>query len=562
MTGTTIKRSGVLTFAWLLLTGFFAVEITEAQSRGTGTSVSPQSRPQVRPQPRPQVRPQPRPQVRPQPRPQVRPQPRPQVRPQTGAGVRIQPQPRVSTPPRITPAPRINPSVNRTSPRSASGVSTTPRGSSLSPKPLPDLQPTPRPSLTVPRTGTGSVGVRTRVRQGRRSESPVPRALPVTPLPALSDSKAPSLSGSRDSVSRSRGVDLAPTRDMIQRWGRSQTAGVGVSKPVRARSLARNPGVRLAPSGTVYTPTGAVHSPVASSGIAVSNTVYGHTPLPWSCHPQYLHGIHVGVGVHLYAGFGFHGWYRPACSPWYLSHPLNWCHGWWLPWAYQSSHYIYWWHHGYWEGHSHGVYWSSTLHSPRYRGSIVFVETQEEVIEVIPDDELLRSAICDAWSALQLGDEETALMNLAVANQEQADVGLVRFLEGIVHLRLGNWQLAGSLLHEALQLEPGLLALRWDDPLYLDRPIESVLGDLWALLEEDALQPEIVTAVSCLSIFSSRVPLVHARGALSEVLLAGEGDQTTVSLHQVLRGDSVAFPSAVTQWLENPSCSALLDVSF
>lgn len=318
----------------------------------------------------------------------------------------------------------------------------------------------------------------------------------------------------------------------------------------------------MSPSGVVHTPTGVVHAPVSPVGTAISNTVYGHTSLPWSCHPQYLHGFHLALGVHLYADYGFHGWHLGNCSPWYLSHPLNWCHGWWLPWAYSSSHHIFWWHHGYWHGHSHGVYWSSTLHSSRDRGSIVFIETREEIIEVIRDDEILRTAICDAWSAYQMGDVEDSLRHLDRANQEQSDIGLVRFLEALVHLRLENWQLAGSLFHEALTLEPGLLALQWDDSLYLDRPIESVLADLWGLLEDDPMQPEIVTTVSCLSLYSRKVPLAHARGALSELLLAGEGDQTTVDLHQVLRGDRVVFPTAVTHWVENPSCSGLLQVSF
>lgn len=171
---------------------------------------------------------------------------------------------------------------------------------------------------------------------------------------------------------------------------------------------------------------------------------------------------------------------------------------------------------------------------------------------MVREDEFLRTAICNAWSAYQLGDVEEALTYLNLANQEQPDIGLVRFLEALVHLRLENWQLAGSLFHEALTLEPGLLALQWEDSIYLDRPIESVLADLWGLLEEDPIQPEIVTTVSCLSLYSRKVPLAHARGALSELLLAGEGDQTTVNLHQVLRGDRVAFPTAVTHWVENP----------
>ena len=436
-----------------------------------------------------------------------------------------------------------------------SGVSTVNPVPNSKPVDLQDLQP--RPGLTLPGTGQSSTGVRPRVRQGRRTTSPVPRALPVTPLPAMADRKKPSFT-----ESRSRGTELAPTRDMIQRWGRTSTTGVATTIPARGRVLGKNPRARLAPSGVVHTPVGTVQPPVVVSGTGVSNSVYGHTTLPWSCNPLYLQGIYVGVGVHLYADFGFHGWYGYSCSPWYLSNPLIWCHGWWLPWAYSSSHNIIWWHHGYWQGHSNGVYWSSTLNSCHDHGSIVFVETQEEIVEVVRDDEILRSAICDAWSALQLGDTEAALMHLDLANQEQSDVGLVRFLEAVVHLRLENWQLSGSLFHEALTFEPGLLALRWDDQLYLDRPIESVLAELWGLLEEDALQPEIVTAVSCLSLYSRKVPLAHARGALSELLLAGEGDQTTVELHQVLRGDQVAFPTPVTQWVENPSCSGLLEVSF
>ena len=76
--------------------------------------------------------------------------------------------------------------------------------------------------------------------------------------------------------------------------------------------------------------------------------------------------------------------------------------------------------------------------------------------------------------------------------------------------------------------------------------------------------PEIVTTVSCLSLYSRKVLLAHARGALSELLLAGEGDQTTVDLQYQgsCEEGRVVFPTAVTHWVENPSCSGLLQVSF
>ena len=79
---------------------------------------------------------------------------------------------------------------------------------------------------------------------------------------------------------------------------------------------------------------------------------------------------------------------------------------------------------------------------------------------------------------------------------------------------------------------------------------------------EESPQPEIVTMIACLSVFSREIPTAPARGALSEVLLQGEGDETIVYLHQVLRGDRVTFPNEVSQWLGNPSCSRLLEVSF
>ena len=345
---------------------------------------------------------------------------------------------------------------------------------------------------------------------------------------------------------------------MIQRLGRSTSLEGRHSRHSGARTLSRNPRVRLASSGTVYTSTGVIHPPVSASGTLTSSGVYTHVHYPWYCQPQYLHGIHLGVGVSLYSGFG---WTSAYCSPWYLNHPLNWCHGWWLPWAYQSSHHIYWWHHGYWQGHSQGVSWSSTLSSSRDYGHIVFVETQDEIVETIDDQEVLRSFVCDAWSSIQLGELERAQKLLETAQLQSSSHGLVSFLQGVVELRLGNWQQAGFFWHEALTLEPAIMALRWDEQGFLDRPVQAILGDLWLQMEE-APEPQIVTTIACLSVFSREVPTAPARGALSEVLLQGEGDETTVQMHQVLRGDRVAFPNAVSQWLENPSCSALLEVSF
>lgn len=244
-----------------------------------------------------------------------------------------------------------------------------------------------------------------------------------------------------------------------------------------------------------------------------------------------------------------------------MSHPLNWCHGWWLPWAYQSSHHIYWWHHGSWQGYSDGVSWSSTLSSSRDRGYVVFVETEDEIVETFNDEEVLRSLICDAWSSIQLGDLKQAQDQLEAAQLQSSSHGLVCFLQGLVQLRLGDWQQAGFFWHEALTLEPEIMALRWDEQEYLDRPVQAILGDLWLEMEESP-QPEIVTMIACLSVFSREIPTAPARGALSEVLLQGEGDETIVYLHQVLRGDRVTFPNEVSQWLENPSCSRLLEVSF
>ena len=114
----------------------------------------------------------------------------------------------------------------------------------------------------------------------------------------------------------------------------------------------------------------------------------------------------------------------------------------------------------------------------------------------------------------------------------------------------------------AIAIEPELMSLRWDAVLYLERRTEAVLEELWALIEEDYQQPDVVTVVACLSLFAGDIALAPARGALSELLLAGEGDEVTVQLHQVLRGDRVAFPSESSAWLEKPSCSALLNVSF
>ncbi len=193
---------------------------------------------------------------------------------------------------------------------------------------------------------------------------------------------------------------------------------------------------------------------------------------------------------------------------------------------------------------------------------IVFVESDEEVPETIADNEVVRSAICDAWSAMLLSEEEDALSHLERASFTNPDVALVRFLEGVNRLRRGDLAEAGADLRDAVLLEPDLLALRWDDQLFLERQTEVVLAELWALLEEDSQQPEVVSAVACLSLFAGNVPLAPARGALSELLLAGSGDEITEHLHQVLSGDDVAFPSDASRWLENPSCSALLDVRF
>ena len=69
---------------------------------------------------------------------------------------------------------------------------------------------------------------------------------------------------------------------------------------------------------------------------------------------------------------------------------------------------------------------------------IVFVESDEEVPETIADNEVVRSAICDAWSAMLLSEEEDALSHLERASFTNPDVALVRFLEGVNRLRRGD----------------------------------------------------------------------------------------------------------------------------
>ena len=570
----------------LMLTSVFlglwvSADCAEAQSRGSGTSTSPQvrpqSRPQSRPQVRPQTRPQTRPQVRPQSRPQVRPQTRPQVRPQTGRPTTIsrpgtQLRPPVSTPGPISiPAPvvnppRVSPPSRGTSTRGSglSGRSTTVTpGSNLGERNQPGIRPRKQPSITLP--GANGVSTRTgvRARQIRKKPVSVPNALPVSPLPALKPTSDQSVGGVSTTLggAGSSTLNKPPTRDMIQRLGRGGDRGVDLSNRTRARTLSqRNPRVQLSPSGAIHTGVGTIRPPVSASGVYTSTSLHTHQ-LPWYCHPIYSHGVYTNVGISL--GSGVYGWYSPLCSPWYFGYPQTWCYGWWLPWSCSSTHFIYWWHHGYWSSYSQGVRWSSTVYcDSEIRNHIVFVETEEAEEEQISSAEVQRSAICDAWSAMLLSEEEEALAHLERAKIGHPDVALVHFLEGVNRLRLGDLPGAGASWSDAIAIEPELMSLRWDAVLYLERRTEAVLEELWALIEEDSQQPDVVTVVACLSLFAGDIALAPARGALSELLLAGEGDEVTVQLHQVLRGDRVAFPSESSAWLEKPSCSALLNVSF
>ena len=523
--------------------------------------VRPQARPQVRPQARPQVRPQARPQVRPQARPQVRPQARPQVRPQTRPQVRPQtrPQVRPQTRPQVRPQarPQINPPVRTTIRKPSISKPTTRRPITRNPEILrPDraregTRFSPRQDVIRPSSQGGRST--SRMISAYKPEK-VPSSLPTQKLPALAQQQ----NQGRNVFSDERGSSIGtPTQDMmrrLERRGTSELSRSGVSVRRNNSLLRSSSAVRISPSGTVHLPTTSVYPPVPSTGIVLGTGYPGCSPIPWYCSPGPTYGAYYSSGL-FWTGYGAGVW----CSPWYYQSPLAWCHGWSLPWAYQSGYSYYWWHHGYWRNDSQRVCWIST-YDPFPQSEIIFVETPAE-----PEEEAwgsldqVRTLTCDAWGALRSDQPEKALQYLNTVLALDPEQGIPLFLRGVSQLRIGALSAASLDFERALSLEPGIFALRWDDIAYLGESSGEFLQKLWLLLEDDPDQEDVVTLIAALSLFSEDIPLAPARGALSEVLLMGNQSPLTRELHEVLRGDRLAISTTVTLWLEDPSCTGLLE---
>ena len=590
---------------WMLAVVAFALLIPvaiEAQvgSRGSATQTPrPQVRPTPRPTQRPQVRPTPRPTQRPTQRPQARPTPRPTQRPQ------VRPTPRPTSRPQARPAPvsrptTVRPTTNRARPGTSAGGSTTtlpprssgtsgrtvlPRSSTASssgsgvliptPRTRPTVRPTLRPTLRIPREPV---------------PSPAPRP---KPLPALRkpnrDEGTRELLGTtlrRQTLGSTTGIPERRVTTILRKPGsRADRNATGqlidrISKPGR---IIRKPSVLGTPSSTgviissgrrgsvasIPSPPSMPLPPLGGSSTHLpgGSTVY-HWPshqLPWYCIPSHgsYYGGHLGSWVH-YGPVWTYPWTVTVYSPWYLYHPDPWCFGWSLPWNYCSTTRYRWWHHGHWGYGSSALWWENRYGSDPYIDDLsdATIEFADETTESVPFEEDLesyRASLCDGRQLLSQGDGVAALPHIDEALLRFSDHGLPWLLRSMGSLLVDDVERAAADLGEALDRDPSLLSIRWDESQFLGDQAPQVRTVLWDRLELDPADAAAASMVALLSLLSDDVADAPSRGALSEMLLDGNGDATTVVLHGALRGESPAQPSAAASWLLDPSCVTLVE---
>ncbi len=289
-------------------------------------------------------------------------------------------------------------------------------------------------------------------------------------------------------------------------------------------------------------------------------------PVPWWCQPIYNTGYY-GSSWGYYGPVWTYPWSVGCWSPWYLNDPTPWCHAWVFPWVCHSSYNLIWWHHGYWSNYGSSRVWTS-----RYWGNSGYDYYSEPVVvydsdddEDIPEPELIdreefRAALCDGFHRLSQGDPVGALPLLDSALAGLSDVGMPWLLRSVARLLCDDLDGAEADLMIALELDPSLLAVRWQEDVILGGEIDSVRAQLWSRLEMNPEDEPAALMLATLALLSESVPDAPARGAISEVLLAGQGNATTIAVHGVLRGETTAeMLSPPAAWLEDPDCSGLLE---
>lgn len=429
-------------------------------------------------------------------------------------------------------------------------------------------------------TSTRTVS-RTSVRPTLRNpRERIPAALPRSkPLPALRGSERESsrreLLGTitlRDSRSRintdrmgTRTLIEKPTRlrkpmgvtrDLIRRIGQP----TGVRKPLsatvnRSRRVSLNRGRRVVLTPVPTMPLPPVTNSSGGASLPGGTTVYHwpHHSLPWYCLPtsSYYYGSSLGSWT---TPVWHHPWAIGCRSPWYLGYSDPWCHSWALPWYSCSSARFIWWHHGRWSSRNDSSTWVSTT----------WIDSADAVQDGEYDTQSLREVylaqLCDGWHQLTTGDPASALPLIDAALAGLSDSALPWLLRSIGRLGVEDFDGAAEDLGIALELDPSLLSIRWNEVDFLGDDGDAIRAQLWFRLEEDPAEVSCALLIGALALFSEEVADAPARGVVSELLLDGHGNATTVAVHGALRGEAPVEPSPAAQWWMNPDCSRLREV--
>ena len=438
----------------------------------------------------------------------------------------------------------------------------------------------------IPTSNRGSSGrVSSRAPIVLHSPEVTPSAPPAAkPLPALRDrnrTERRELLGTvtlvdsrrdrQDSNNRAATMRLKPGRatldliDRISRPGRtpkpqtgviSKPGGISISAPTRV-PVGSGVGSIPTPLPPFPVPGGTV---THTGGFPLSSSHCGS--VPWWCQPSYSCGSYWGS----YGPVWTYPWLAGCWSPWYLNDPTPWCHSWALPWVSYSSFNFVWWHHGYWSSYGPSLvwtsrYWGNTGYDSYSDPIVVYADEDEEAVEQEPliDREQFRAYLCDGWHRLSTGDPVAAVPLFDSALEGLSDVGLPWLLRSMALLLCDDLSGADSDLQVALELDPSLLAVRWQEIDIFGAEIDTVRAQLWSRLEMDPEDASSALMLATLALLSEAVPDAPARGALSEVLLAERGNSATVSVHGALRGEMEESPSAAALWLADPDCSGLQD---
>lgn len=406
----------------------------------------------------------------------------------------------------------------------------------------------------------------------------------IKPLPALRDQ---SRSGRRellgtvtlidsrrdrhDSGIRSATSSVKPsraTRDLIDRISKPS------SKPKPQAGVIHKPGGTVISGSSrvpVGTGVGSVPAPLPpfpstggtgtqTGGVPISSDYCG--TVPWWSQPTYNCGPYGGY----YGPVWSYPWLTGYWSPWYLTSASSWCYGWTLPWVCHSSYSLVWWHHGYWSSCGPALVWSSGYwgtndYSSYYDDSdaiIVYAEENPEEAQRV-DREQYRAYLCDGWHRLREGDPVAALPLFDSALEGFSEVGLPWLLRSMARLLCDDLSGAAADLRVAIELDPSLLSIRWQENAIFGEEIDTARADLWSRLEADPEDSSAAIMLGTLALLAESVPDAPARGAVSEVLLSGQGEAATEAVHRALRGETVEVPSAAALWLQDPDCSGLLN---